>query len=74
MVGFGHKRVKVGMGKTEQESLCLGLKGRSEQGRKQLSSILALNTEKSGVKTNNNSNNNNNKVAILKTDYPMAGC
>lgn len=74
VVGFGHKRVRVGMGKAEQESLCLGWNGRAEWGRKQLSSRLALSIEKSVVKTITNNSNNNKKMTILKIDNPKVKC
>lgn len=72
VVGFGHKRVRVGVGKVEQESLSLGWNGRSELRGKQLKSRLAPLNVKEGVKINNSSGNNNNKMIIVEADSPMA--
>lgn len=74
VVGSGHKRVRVGVGKAEQESSCLGWSGRSEQGKQQPRSRPALSVTNTGVKINDSCHNNSNSTILLKTNYPKVWC
>lgn len=71
VVGSGHKRVRVGVGKAEQESPCLGRSGRSEQGKRQPQSRPVLSVTNTGVKINDSCHNNSNSTkTLLKANYP----